>query len=222
MLLATGEDMKSGPAISSKVGFLMACTRPQKWPLPFPRSRNQRPPGQDSSFMGKGVPSGVSLYGPSCSSSAVNVRSRDARTRTSSLTDNDKLSIPGRVRVMFTSSVKGITFRTAVLFSLGAVLDAPQLMTPKARIGARPFVERPDGFRVGAIEHAAAVAARVDETGLAEHAKVLRDGRLLELQAVHDVPDPTLRERKKVENLSPTWLGDGVESVGSGGGARHG
>src|SRR6516162_1364137 len=214
--------MKRGPAISSRVGFLIACTTPQKWPLPLPRSRNQRPPGQDSSFMGMEVPSRVSLYGPSCSSSAVNVRSRDARTRISSFTDNDKLSIPGRVRVMLTSSVSGIRFRTALLFNLGAVFDAAQLMTPEALEGARPFVEWPDGFRVGAIEHSAAVAARAHETGLAEHAKVLRHGRLLELQAVHDVPDRTLLEREKVEDLSPTWLGDGVESVGSGGGARHG
>jgi len=123
---------------------------------------------------------------------------------------------------MFTSSVNGIRFRTTVLFGLGAVLDAAQLMTPEALEGARPFIERPDGFRVGAIEHPAAVAASVDETGLAEHAKVFRDGRLRELQAVHDVPDRTLLTRKKVENFSPTWLGDGVESVGGGGGARHG
>ena len=82
-------------------------------------------------------------------------------------------------------------------------------MTPEALEGARPFVERPEGFRVGAIEHAAAVAAHVDETGLAEHAKVLRDRRLLEVQAVHDVPDRALLKRKKIENLSPTWLGDG-------------
>src|SRR5215472_2029215 len=173
MLLATGEDMKSGPASSSKVGFLMACTRPQKWPLPFPRSRNQRPPGQDSSFMGKGVPSGVSLYGPSCSSSAVNVRSRDARTRISSFTDSNKLSIPGRVRVMFVSFVNSIGFQAAVLVSLGALLDAAQLMTPETLKGPRPLVERPDGVRVGAIEHAAPLAAYLDQADFAKHAKVL-------------------------------------------------
>jgi len=170
--------------------------------------------------MGMEVPSGVSLYGPSCSSSAVNVRSRDARTRISSFTDNNRLSIPGRVRVMLISFANWIG--TVVLSRLGALLDAAQLLTPEALEGARPFVKRPDGFRVGAIEHTPAVAAHVDETGFAEHAKVLRDRRLLQLQTVHDVPDRALLERKKTENLSPTWLGDGVEGVGGGGGSGHG
>ena len=29
----TGDDMNSGPVISSSVGRLIACTSPQKWPL---------------------------------------------------------------------------------------------------------------------------------------------------------------------------------------------
>ena len=40
--------MKSGPQISSSVGFLIACTTPQKCPLLSPRSRNHRPPGHAS------------------------------------------------------------------------------------------------------------------------------------------------------------------------------
>src|SRR5205807_9194715 len=160
-LLATGYDMKRGPATSSSVGFLIACTTPQKWPLPSPRSRNHRPPGQGSSFMGRGVPSGVSLYGPSCSSNAVNVVSSDARTRISWFTDNDKLSIPGTVRVMF-SPLRVLTgIRIAVRLGFGALFDAVQLMAPKTLEGAGPLVERTDGFRVGAIYHTSAVASLV-------------------------------------------------------------
>ena len=34
MFDTTGKDMNSGPVISSSVGRLMACTLPQKCPLP--------------------------------------------------------------------------------------------------------------------------------------------------------------------------------------------
>ena len=36
--------MNSGPVISSSVGGLITWTWPHRWPLLFPRSRNQRPP----------------------------------------------------------------------------------------------------------------------------------------------------------------------------------
>src|SRR5882762_7134814 len=47
------------------LGGLMTCTWPQRWPVLLPRSRNQRPPGQASILKGKGLPSGISLSGPS-------------------------------------------------------------------------------------------------------------------------------------------------------------
>ena len=74
----TGEDMNSGPVISSSVGRLIACTCPQRCPLSSPRSRNQRPPGHASIAIGNGCPSGVSLRRPICSSSASNVASSEA------------------------------------------------------------------------------------------------------------------------------------------------
>jgi hypothetical protein len=123
---------------------------------------------------------------------------------------------------MFVSFVNSIGFQAAVLVSLGALLDAAQLMTPETLEGARPLVERPDGVRVGAIEHVAALAAYLDQAHFAEHAKVLRNRRLLELEAPDDIPYGALLERKEIENLSTTWLGDSVEGVGSGGGSRHG
>jgi hypothetical protein len=123
---------------------------------------------------------------------------------------------------MFVSLVNWIGFSAALLLSLGALLDAAQLMTPETLKRTRPVVERPDGFRVRAIEHAAALATYLDQADFAEHAKVLRDRRLLEIEAPHDVPYGALLKRKKIENLSTTWLGDGVEGIGSGGGPRHG
>src|SRR5580693_7876030 len=49
-----GMGHKQRPANSSNVGRLIACTLAQKWPLPLPRSRNQRPPGQASSLKSMG------------------------------------------------------------------------------------------------------------------------------------------------------------------------
>jgi hypothetical protein len=45
-------------------------------------------------------------------------------------------------------------------------------MLSEAFKGARPLVERPDRFRVGPIEHAAAVAAHVDQANVSKDAKV--------------------------------------------------
>src|SRR5580693_9694633 len=72
-LETAARDMNNGPVISSRVGRLIACTDPQKCPLLLPRSRYHLPPGQASIFMGKGLPSGVSLCGPICSSNALKV-----------------------------------------------------------------------------------------------------------------------------------------------------
>ena len=73
-----GKDANNGPANSSSVGRLMACTFAQKCPLPSPRSRYHLPPGHGSIFIFRDLPSGVSLPGPSCSSSAAKVVSRGA------------------------------------------------------------------------------------------------------------------------------------------------
>src|SRR6185369_4010281 len=52
-----GNEANNGPANSSSVGRLMAWTFAQKCPLPSPRSRYQRPPGQASIFMLSDLPS---------------------------------------------------------------------------------------------------------------------------------------------------------------------
>src|SRR5215831_16439540 len=214
--------MKSGPAISSSVGFLIACTVPQKCPLPLPRSRNQRPPGQGSSFIGIGVPSCISLCGPSCSSSAANVASSDARTRISSFTVKDKLSIPGRVRVIFSSFLSWIGFCAATLSRFRALLDTAQLMAPEALEGACPLMQRPDGLGVRAVEHVPSLAPHVDEPDLAQNPQVLGDRRLLQIQAAHDLAHRALLKREKIENVSPPRLGYGVKSIRCCGRPRHG
>src|SRR5579864_502154 len=108
------------------------------------------------------------------------------------------------------------------LGALGALLDAAQLVPPEALELARPVVERPERIGVGAVEHPAPVAAHVDQADVAEHAEVLRDGRLLDAQAGRDLPDRTLLEREKAQDLPAPRFGDRVEGVRGGGGARHG
>src|SRR5579863_7427583 len=95
-------------------------------------------------------------------------------------------------------------------------------MPPEALELARPFMQRPDRLGIGAIEHLPAGAAHVDQADVAQHAQVLRDGRLLELQRGDQVADRTLPEREQGQDLAPARLGHGVEGIGSGGGARHG
>ena len=97
----THKDMNKGPVISSNVGRLMACTTPQKCPLLSPRSRYHLPPGQASSFIGMGPLLGPPLYGPNCSSRAVNVASSDARTWISSVMPSVKSSILVAVEIIF-------------------------------------------------------------------------------------------------------------------------
>ena len=54
--IATGADMKRGPQNSIKCGGLIDCTCAQRWPVLLPKSRNQRPPGHNSIFIGVSPP----------------------------------------------------------------------------------------------------------------------------------------------------------------------
>src|SRR5271156_64806 len=96
----TAYDINSGPENSSSVGRLIACTFAQKCPLPSPKSRYHRPPGHASIFIGIGLSSAPPIIGPSCSSSASNVFSSDARTCISCTTFSVKSSIFIAVAIM--------------------------------------------------------------------------------------------------------------------------
>src|SRR5713101_7262183 len=139
----------------------MACTTPQKWPLPSPKSRYHLPPGHGSIFMGIGVPSMTSLCGPSCSSSAAKVTSRGARTWISCVTFSVKSSMLCAVGIMLSPWIQ--VRPDSVHLRLGTFLDAIQLMPPVALECASPLVQRPDRRSVGSIELLAALAAHVDQ-----------------------------------------------------------
>ena len=167
-LETTANDIISGPVISSSVGRLIACTCPHRWPLPSPRSRNQRPPGHASMVIGIGGRSGVRVGRTHLlEQRGKRVVDRDERTWISCGDDRASDSrVLGRLRPWFL-----LLCATGRLFALGALLDATELVLPVALELARPFVERADGLGVGAIEHLAAVAPHVDEADVAQHAR---------------------------------------------------
>ncbi len=103
----------------------------------------------------------------------------------------------------------------------GALLDANQLVTPVAFERRRPFVQRPDRLGVRAVEHVAPFAPDVHQADVAQHLQVLRHGRLPHPEAVDDVADGTFVGGEERKDVAPPRLGDGVEAVRRGGGARH-
>lgn len=85
-------------------------------------------------------------------------------------------------------------------------------MPPEALERLRPFVQRPDGLHVCAVEDLSPVPPDVDETNVAQHLQVLRDRRLRQFQRVDDVVDrPFVHEER--ENVATPGFCDGVEDV---------
>ena len=85
-------------------------------------------------------------------------------------------------------------------------------MAPEAFESPRPFVQRPDGLGISAIEDLAPVPPDGDETDVAEHLQVLRHGRLRQLERVGDVVDgPFVNEER--EDVATPGFCDGVENV---------
>jgi hypothetical protein len=82
-------------------------------------------------------------------------------------------------------------------------------------------VKRADSVGVGAIEHAASVAANVDQADVAKNAQMFGDGGLFEAERIDDITDGTFVESEKGKDVAAARFGDGVEGVGGGGGARH-
>src|SRR6266849_6467388 len=95
-------------------------------------------------------------------------------------------------------------------------------MLPVALEFACPLMQRADGFGVEAIHHLTALATDGDQADVAENAEVLGNGGLFEVHAGDDFGDGAFLEGKEAQDVAAARLGDGVESVGSGGGARHG
>jgi hypothetical protein len=94
-------------------------------------------------------------------------------------------------------------------------------MTPVLLENSRPFVERADRIRVGAVEHLATVAAKAHETDMPKHLEVLRHRRLTEIEVLDDVADVTFLRREVDEDVAALSFGDRVEDVGCRRSAGH-
>src|SRR5947209_15175576 len=94
-------------------------------------------------------------------------------------------------------------------------------MRPQPLEGFRPFIQRTNGIRVGAVEHLPAVAAHADQAHIAQYAQMLRYRGLLQPKLEYQIANRQLANCEVVEDLPPPRLGHSVEGVGSCGRSCH-
>jgi hypothetical protein len=82
---------------------------------------------------------------------------------------------------------------------------------PEGAIGSQPVVERPKWFGAYPVQAALGVSSGLDESGFSEHPKMLRDGRLTEVQVIDDVPDGSLSVTKQVEDRPAAGLAQDIK-----------
>jgi hypothetical protein len=109
-----------------------------------------------------------------------------------------------------------------LLAGLGALFDSGKLMTPVALECAGPIMERLNGIGVGVVKHLAALASHFHKTNFQQHAKVLGDGRLRQVECGDNVVYCALLGDEEGEDVAAAGFGHGIEGVGSGGGTGHG
>jgi len=114
-----------------------------------------------------------------------------------------------------------LIFFTDAHLRFGAFLDAIQLVGPIALECSGPLMQGLDRLGVGAVELVAAIAARLDEADVAQHAEVFGHRRLIESQDGHDLAHRKLFHDKQGKNLPAPRLSHRVENIGSGCSARH-
>jgi hypothetical protein len=81
-----------------------------------------------------------------------------------------------------------------------------EMSRPEGAVRGQPVVELPKGLGAYPVQPALGIRAGLDEAGFFEHPKVLRDGRLTELQVFDQVSDGTLSVTEKVEDRPPAGL----------------
>ena len=113
-------------------------------------------------------------------------------------------------------------FRLFACSLLGALFDTVELVAPERFEGFCPVVHSFQllGFQI--VNALFALLYDRDQADFAEHAKVLRDGRLRKLQRYDQRSNcQGSSPRKQLDNLSATGLGDRVEYVGGGRSTRR-
>jgi hypothetical protein len=85
-----------------------------------------------------------------------------------------------------------------LVFLFRPLFHTVQLMLPESLECPRPFVQRPDGLGIRLIKFAAAIAAHLNKADVSQDPQMLRYGRLLKAQRIHDVADSSFAKREKI------------------------
>src|SRR5688572_24805324 len=86
--------------------------------------------------------------------------------------------------------------------------ECVEAVRPERAVGLKPRVDLGQRLRAQRVQALLALAADVDEPGLAQHLQVLGDAGLAERQALDDVADGALADAQQVEDLATVGFGE--------------
>ena len=101
------------------------------------------------------------------------------------------------------------------------VVEPVVVVVDGRRVALEPALDRSERGTVQPVQPAPPLGAAAHEVDGAQHLEVLRHLGLTEVQLVDQFTDGDLAADQHVEDVASRFLGDGVEHVGSGGGAGH-
>jgi hypothetical protein len=94
-------------------------------------------------------------------------------------------------------------------------LEVLQLFGPEALVVVQPVNDRLEAVRTCAVIGVAAVAPRAYQAHGAQGGKVLRDGRLGDLEFIHELRDGVFLLGEQLEDSEPGGVAEGAEESGS-------
>jgi hypothetical protein len=98
-----------------------------------------------------------------------------------------------------------------VLHPLKVPLEAVESLIPESPVGLDPCIDLAKRLRPQPVEASLGIDADVDESRVAEHAEVLRDGRLAHRQPVHELAHGSLSVAQQVEDAAAVRFGEELE-----------
>src|ERR1700676_341349 len=104
---------------------------------------------------------------------------------------------------------------------LSPFFHSDQLVLPIPLKCPRPFMQRPARRRIRPVKLLPSIAPHMHQPNILQYAQMLRNGRLLHLQSIHNLSHRPLLQRQIVEYLSPPRLSNSVESIGGRSSPRH-
>jgi hypothetical protein len=90
-------------------------------------------------------------------------------------------------------------------------LEFAEAFGPQRPIGRQPLVDLAQRLDTDAVQPALGIDARFDQTGLAQDAQMLGDGRLADIQVLDELGDGTLAGAQEIENAPSIGFGEDLE-----------